>query len=123
MTNTIITKTKKEGKGKRYINPKVYDLYYEVPEYFKKITREKIVIRAGSDWEGYKDHTITIEDVVAYYATQAGNLLSGCRQLGTIVGDWRNIDYLAKECLQIFKHLNREKLRRISKSWGLTPKF
>ena len=120
MTNTTITKK----EGKRYINPKVYDLYYdEVPGYFRKITKEKIIVRAGSEWEGYKDHTITIEDVVKYYATQANNIVSGCRQLGTIIGDWRPIDYLAKECLEIFKHINVEKLRKISKEWGLIPKF
>lgn len=119
MTNTTITKK----EGKRYINPKIHNLYYEVPGYFRKITREKIIIRGGSEWEGYRDYTITIGDVVKYYATQANNLLSGCRQLGLIIGDWRNIDQLAKECLDIFKHLNRKKLRRESKKWGLIPKF
>ena len=114
MTN--IAKTKKEGK--KYINPKVYDLYYNLPDYFRKITKEKIVVRADG-----RDHTITIKDVVEYYTTQAGNFLSGCRQLGSIIGDWRPIDYLAKECLEIFKYLNKEKLRRVSREWGLIPNF
>lgn len=115
--------TTKKRKGKRYINPKVYGLYQELPGYLRKVTKEKIVVRAGSEWEGFKDHTVTLKDVARYYATEANNLLSGCRQLGTITGDWRNIDYLAKECLQIFKHINREALRRESKKWGLIPKF
>jgi len=113
-----------ENKKSRYMNPKVYDLYWdgEVPEYFKKICKEYVVALI-SDYPESNEHKITIEDVVKYYATQATNITSGCRTIGTVSGDWRNIDYLAKECLEIFKVINMEALRRISKNWGLTPRF
>jgi len=30
----------------RYLNPKVYDLYYDgPPEYLRRVTREKVVIK------------------------------------------------------------------------------
>jgi len=113
MTNEAV-----ENKKSRYMNPKVYDLYWdgEIPEYFKRICKEYLVVLV-SDYPGSNEHKITIEDVVEYYATQATNITSGCRTIGTVSGDWRNIDYLAKECLEIFKAINMEALRRISKKW------
>ncbi len=119
MTNKAV-----ENKKSRYINPKVCDLYWdgEIPEYFKRICKEYLVILV-SDYRGSEEHKITIDDVVKYYATQATNIISGCRTIGTVSGDWRNVDYLAKECLEIFKVINMEALRRISKKWGLTPRF
>ncbi len=118
--------TEKTMKNKKteYINPRVYDLYWdgEVPEYFKRICKEYVVVLI-SDYSASNEHEITIEDVVRYYATQATNITSGCRTISTVSGDWRNIDYLAKECLEIFKTINIETLRRISKKWGLTPRF
>jgi len=101
---------------------KLLDLYYgEIPGYIVDATREKVIIRTDG-WNG-GEHKITIEDVVEYYAYEAGNLLSGCRTIGGITGDWRNIDALAKECLEIFKLLNIERLRSISRKYGLIPKF
>jgi len=113
-----------ENKESRYINPKVYDLYRdgEIPEYFKRICKEYLVVLVD-DYPGSNEQKITIEDVVKYYATQATNITSGCRTISTFSGDWRNIDYLAKECLEIFKVINMETLRRISKKWRLTPRF
>jgi len=69
------------------------------------------------------EHIVPIGDVAEYYAYEAGNLLSGCRKLGSITGDWRNIDALAKECLEIFKCVNLEGMRRASRRLGLVPKF
>lgn len=103
---------------------KLEDLYYEgIPGYIRDATRNYVVINSGSDWEGYSEHKITIEDVVRYYAHEAGNIVSGIRTLGGIVGDWRNIDAMANECLEIFKVLNIEKLRSESRKIGLEPKF
>jgi len=108
----------------RHLNPKVYDLYYDgPPEYLRRVTREKVVIKVDGGWEGVGEHIVTIADVAKYYAHEAGNLLSGCRKLGAIVGDWRNIDALAKECLEIFKRVNLEGMRRASRKLGLVPKF
>lgn len=119
MTNKTV-----ENKESKYINPKVYNLYWdgEVPEYFKRICKEHLVVLVN-DYGGSEEHKITIDDVTEYYATQATNIISGCRKIGTVSGDWRNINYLAQECLEIFKAMNMEALRRISKKWELTPRF
>jgi len=107
----------------RYLNPKVYDLYDDPPEYLRRVTMEKVVIKVDGGWEGVDEHIVIIADVAEYYAYEAGNLLSGFRTLGAIVGDWRNIDALAKECLEIFKRVNLEGMRRASRKLGLVPKF
>ena len=101
---------------------KLFLEWEEIPKWMSVKNRRTLIITAGSDWEGYREHTITIEDVVEYFR-EAGNLLSGCRRLGTIIGDWRNIDYLAKTCLEAFKVINIDELRRVSKRYGLIPKF
>jgi hypothetical protein len=65
------------------------------------MNKSKLSIKADGS-----DYIVTIPDVVEYYATQASNIVSGCRQLGGIVGDWRPIDGLAETCLEVFKRLN-----------------
>jgi len=108
----------------RYLNPKVYDLYYDgPPEYLRRVTREKVIIKVDGGWEGVDEHIVTMADVAEYYAHEAGNIVSGCRTLGKITGDWRNIDALAKECLEIFKCVNLKGIRRESRKLGLVPKF
>jgi len=108
----------------RYLNPKVYGLYYDgPPEYLRRVTREKIIIKVNGGWEGVDEHIVTMTDVAGYYAYEAGNIVSGCRKLGAIVGDWRPIDRMAKECLEIFKRVNLEGMRRESRRLGLVPKF
>jgi len=110
--------------SKSYLNPRVYDLYYdEPPGYLRRVTKEKIIINVDGGWQGQGEHTITIKDVAEYYAYEANNLLSGCRTLGTITGDWRPVDRIAKECLEIFKCVNIEGIRRESRKLGLVPKF
>lgn len=108
----------------RYLNPKVYEAYYgDPPDYLRRVTREKIIIKVDGGWEGVDEHIVTVADVAEYYAHEAGNLLSGCRKLGAIVGDWRPIDRMAKECLAIFKCVNLKGIRRESLKLGLVPKF
>lgn len=95
-----------------------------MPNYVVDAGKSFITIKTGADWMGGpKDHKITITDVVEYFCSQAPNLLSGCRTIGTLTGDWRPIDHLAHECLEWFKRVNIEVLRRESKKAGLTPKF
>ena len=65
---------------------------------------------------------VTVGDVIYYYAHDARNITSGCRRLGSIVGDWRPIDCLAKTCLQIYKVLKRDQLVREAKKFGMSPK-
>ena len=91
----------------------------DLPGYLSVKNRNTIIVNAGADWEGYKNHTITPGDVVCYYSGDARNISSGCRSLGAITGDWRNINELAGECLYIFKIINKEALRREGKKCGM----
>lgn len=109
---------------KNDVQAQLEEMYnYEVPGYIKKAGKTFIVINLGADWEGFKPRKIRIADVVRYYKEEACNIASGCRTLAGHVGDWRPIDNLAEECLEYFKLVNIEALKRISKQWGLTPKF
>lgn len=106
----------------RQYNPSV-DEVSELPDAILSVTQEKIILRCDEGWRGVNVHAITLEDVAEYYATQANNLSSGCRTLGSIVGDWRPINYLANMCLETFKVVNLPGLRMVSQKWGLIPKF
>lgn len=66
---------------------------------------------------------VTVDDVARYYRHEACNLSSGCRRLASIVGDWRQVDYIAKDCLDYFKGVNLNGMRRAAKRLGLTPRF
>lgn len=94
----------------------------ETPDYVVNAGKTFIVIRV-SDWQGSKNLKVTVRDVVLYYRTQANNIVSGCRTLAGHTGDWRPIDALAKECLEWFKAVNIELLRREGRKEGLIPKF
>jgi len=71
---------------------------------------------------GKKKTRIGVEDVIQYYAYEAGNLSSGCRTLAGIIGDWRPVDELAKQCLEIYKVLKRDEMVKIARKFGMTPK-
>ena len=86
--------------------------------YISVLNKSKLLIKA----DGF-DYIVNIPDVVEYYATQANNIMSNCRQLGNIVGDWRPIDGLAETCIEVVKRLNIQKLRQVGKQYGLEPKF
>lgn len=92
---------------------------YDVPEYIVRVGKSFIVINAGSDWEGYAQRKITVKDVAEYYATEAGNILSGCRTLAGIAGDWRMVDNVAKMCYQWFRFIDRVGMRRTFRRYGL----
>lgn len=94
----------------------------DIPEYVLRAGKSFIKIRV-SDWQRDQDLKITTENVTEYYAYGARNITSGCRTLAGYTSDWRPIDSLAKECLEWFKLVNIEELRRISKKYGLIPKF
>ena len=72
--------------------------------------------------ESIKKTRIRIPDVVRYYATDAQNITSGCRSIAGITGDWRPIDYLAQDCLEYFKQVNRPALEREGRKYGMTLK-
>jgi len=92
---------------------------YDIPGYVRSAGKTYITIRV-SDWEGSSTLKITIGDVIEYYATQARNIYSGMRTLAGYSGDWRQIDYLAKEALEWFKHVNRTHLAREGEKRGMT---
>jgi hypothetical protein len=87
----------------------------------------KLVFMADDVMSGEPtEHEISAEDLIRYYATQAPNIYSGCRTLGTIVGDWRPVDYIARECLERFKRRGGRPLARLkaeAHKWGLIPQF
>jgi len=60
-----------------------------------------------SDWQGEREEKITLEDVREYFST-CQSLLSGARQLGNIIGDWRNIEDLAYISRRYFEILGHE---------------
>ena len=96
---------------------------FEIPSYVKSAGKTYITINFGHDWnDDIRPRKIKIIDVVKYYATQACSL-SGCRTLAGFTSDWRYIDNLAKECLEWFKFVNIETLRKEGKKLGLEAKF
>ena len=92
---------------------------YEVPAYVRSAGKTYITLRI-SDWDGARTLKITLKDVIAYYATQAGNIWSGIRTLAGHSGDWRPIDNLAHEALEWFKYINRPTLEREGEKRGMT---
>lgn len=125
--------TKEPNKRKHTTRGELYDkvrdaLYKEsdsgdVPEYLEIRNKNKIIIKA-EEWEGagIKKVEITPEDIIRYYKTQAGGM-SGVRTLAGFSTDWRMVDNMAKESLEIFKIINPERLRTLAKRQGMTPKF
>jgi len=80
-------------------------------------------VNLAEDWQ-YPARTVRvrIKDVAEYFATQARSM-SGCRTLAGITGDWRCIDNIAQDCLEYFKGVNVEALRRESRKEGIEPRF
>ena len=73
-----------------------------------------------------KTTAFTMADVIDCYARGhmgARDIMSGCRRIGEVVGDWRPIDYIAQSVLDYFKGVNIKGLRAASIKHGLTPKF
>lgn len=102
----------------------IYD--HEVPSYLKIVSKNIIKIKAGQ-YEGaaIKWIKITPKDVINYYKQDnsmgcAG--MSGCRTLSTFTTDWRMVDNMAKECLEIFKLINKETLQKEGKEFGMELK-
>jgi len=82
-----------------------------------------IDITLAEDWQSpERTVRVRIADVAKYYAREACSM-SGCRTLAGIVGDWRPIDYIAQDCLEYFKRVNVEGMRKAARKLGLEPKF
>jgi hypothetical protein len=78
----------------------------EVPSYIQIMSKNRLKVRT-QDWSGSHVNIITKKDVENYYKTEARNIMSGFRQLGSIGGDWRMIDNLAEETKYIFEKLGK----------------
>jgi len=106
---------------------KLENLYIDgVPDYLKIVSKNKIKIRAEA-WEGagLRWITITPKDVINYYRQDnpsgcAG--MSGARTLGSFTTDWRMVDNMAKESLEVFKIINRKTLEKEGKKFGMELK-
>ena len=81
-----------------------------------------IDINLEEDWQ-YPARTKRIADVAEYFKTQACNITNGMRSLAGIYGDWRQIDYIAQDCLEYFKQVNVEGMRKAARKLGLQPRF
>ncbi len=92
----------------------------QLPEYFEIVNTNKIRVKTDQSFlRGTKDnwHNITFDDILKYFSYEV-NSMSGLRQLGTIAGDWRNINDLAEQCIEIFKILKPKKfLEGKRKTW------
>lgn len=82
-----------------------------------------IKLTLAEDWQGpERVLKVTIKDVIKYFVTEARSM-SGCRSIAGEVGGWRPIDNIAQYCLEYFKQVNIDALRREGRRNGLTPKF
>lgn len=82
-----------------------------------------IDVRLAEDWkEPERTLRVRIYDVAQYYFKEARSM-SGCRILAGEVGDWRQVDTVARYCLEYFKEVNPEAMRREARKLGLIPKF
>jgi len=95
----------------------------EPPDWVLEAGKSFITVQVADDLFGSRSVKVRLEDVARYYRTEAGNLLSGCRTLAGIIGDWRPIDHLANICLEWFKAVNVEGIRRAARRFGLEPTF
>lgn len=91
----------------------------EVPGYIVSASEDYLTIKVSDVLtEQSRNLKITITDVVEYYKTQARSM-SGIRTIAGHVGDWRPIDNIAKECLEWFKFVNRDKLAKLARKEGM----
>jgi hypothetical protein len=82
-----------------------------------------LIVRAANAFGEPETVRITPANLADFYATQAGNLLSGMRTLAGLAGDWRPISNLADLALSWFKRVNTEGMRRAARKVGLTAQF
>lgn len=108
---------------------KLFEFYCgEIPEYVKGAGKSYITIVFGHDWDNrgkgkIKPRKITIKDVIDYYKNWSWNISCGCRKIAGFTSDWRFVDNIAKECLEWFKFVNVEGLKKTAREAGLEPKF
>lgn len=82
-----------------------------------------LVLRCGDVFGEERTIRVTPDNLADFYQSQANNLLSGCRTLAGLTGDWRPISELAQACLDWFKTVNVVAMRRAARRVGLVPRF
>lgn len=82
-----------------------------------------LLLRCGDVFGQEQTIRVTPDNLAEFYATQAGNLLSGCRTLAGLTGDWRPISELAQAALNWFKQVNVAGMTRAARRLGLVPRF
>jgi hypothetical protein len=91
--------------------------------YVQEAGKTHLVVSAADCFGEPQTIRITLDNLAEFFSTQACNLSSGCRTLAGLTGDWRPISELANLCLDWFKHVNAEGMRRAGRKVGLTPRF
>jgi hypothetical protein len=94
-----------------------------VGPFVRRAGKTFLVLRCGDGFGQERTLRVTPDDVAEFYATQAGNLLSGCRTFAGLTGDWRPLSELAKAALEWFKQVNVAGMRRAGRRLGLVPRF
>jgi hypothetical protein len=101
---------------------KLDELYCgDVPDYVTGAGKTYIIFNASDVFDNVAKRKITLKDVIRYYAYEAPSFKS-LRTLGSIPGDWRAIDNMAKECLEYFKLVNKDALKTESRKYGMELK-
>lgn len=95
----------------------------ELGEFVQKAGKTFLTLDCADVFGDCQRVTVTLDNLVEFFATQANNLTSGCRTLAGLTGDWRPISQLANACLDWFKHVNVQGLRRAARRRNLTPRF
>ncbi len=119
----MTTQISKQGQNKasETVLPALLEFYNsEVPGYVIKAGKSYIIVQI-SDFRGVRNLKVTLHDIAQYFRSQHG--ASGSRTLAGHIGDWRQIDNLASEMLEWFRHINIISLRRETRKAGLEPWF
>lgn len=95
---------------------------FNTPEWIRVKNTKRIHLTIDGGWQGTQKGDVTARQVVEYYHKYHDNFLADFRFLGTHSGDWRNMDYLANICLQIFKITCKPYLQKESKQYGMSLK-
>lgn len=94
-----------------------------VGSFVQRAGKTFLILRCGDVFGQEQTIRVTPDNLADFYATQAGNLLSGCRTLAGMTGDWRPVSELAQACLNWFKQVNIAAMRRAARKLGLVPRF
>jgi hypothetical protein len=93
-----------------------------VGSFVQRAGKTFLIVRCGDVFGQKQTIRVTPTNLVEFFATQANNLLSGCRTLAGLTGDWRPVSALAQACLNWFRIVNVGGVRRAARRVGLVPR-